>query len=252
MIRVHRDRKGSKDNPVRPDEQWFRLSKESTTQAIVEGSAHKVKEAVYRDFRVKAALEALFHQKCAYCETQIEGLEVDHFRPKGEVSEDPNHPGYYWLAYEWKNLYPACVFCNQRRYDQPVLGDMKKLPAAGKATQFPLASTGIRAWSPSADLDLEKPMLLDPCVDEPLENFSVNPFTGELLPKTERGEITCKIFNLNRRRVRKLRKQILQRLSGLLEQSQAPAIFQEIQNFSQDASPFAGSCRALIRDRGSD
>lgn len=79
-------------------------------------------------------LENVFHGKCAYCETNLRyarqfGGDVDHYRPKSSVRylggsayakpkvELPggrkiDHPGYFWLAYSWKNLVPSCKECN--------------------------------------------------------------------------------------------------------------------------------------------
>ena len=48
------------------------------------------------------------------------------------MAEDSSHTGYYWLAYTWANLYPSCVFCNQRRKDQPTFDDPVLGPATGK------------------------------------------------------------------------------------------------------------------------
>jgi hypothetical protein len=96
-------------------------------------------------------LEHVFHGKCAYCETHLSGArqpgDAEHFRPKKGVNYRPveagrsafvpamaedeaatpvrtiQHPGYFWLAYNWRNLLPACNFCNR---------------AAGKRNQFPI------------------------------------------------------------------------------------------------------------------
>jgi hypothetical protein len=80
-------------------------------------------------------LEHLTNNKCAYCECDISGFpgDAEHYRPKGAVKfkeatggfeiarwDLPNqaaaqsrvHPGYFWLAYDWRNLIPACSFCN--------------------------------------------------------------------------------------------------------------------------------------------
>lgn len=248
MIRVERDQKDAKGVPVKPTGDWESIASAATSRAKVDGSKHVIEEHVYREPRVKSALEQLFHHKCAYCESQVEGFEVEHFRPKGAVSEDATHPGYYWLAYEWSNLYPACMFCNQRRYDQPLWDDDKKLPAAGKATQFPLVPGGRRAHNPDDDLALELPLLLDPCTDDPVEHYSVNPFTGALLPKTERGKATERVFNLNRRRLSKFRAKILQKLLPLLSKEKTLETLERIQSYASDDSPFAGACRVLIRD----
>jgi hypothetical protein len=82
-------------------------------------------------------LKNVFHDKCAYCEREISGYygDAEHYRPKAAVKfRNPNgdfevpvweipgqtpttskHPGYFWLAYHWRNLVPACVWCNSRR-----------------------------------------------------------------------------------------------------------------------------------------
>ena len=66
----------------------------------------------------RPALNELFLNKCAYCESSLiaTGGEVEMFRPKlGAIGNDrsdksPDH--YWWLAYEWENLYLACRDCN--------------------------------------------------------------------------------------------------------------------------------------------
>lgn len=97
----------------------------------------------------KFLLEHVFHQKCAYCETQTEQFyyEAEHYRPKGEVTIDVDaalplqpvptedehgsqiqHPGYFWLAFDWMNLVPSCKSCNG---------------PGGKMSQFPVQKTHI-------------------------------------------------------------------------------------------------------------
>jgi uncharacterized protein (TIGR02646 family) len=52
---------------------------------------------------IKEALEKIYLNKCAYCETKVERWDVEHFRPKSI---------YYWLVYSWDNLLLACPTCN--------------------------------------------------------------------------------------------------------------------------------------------
>ena len=76
---------------------------------------------VYGHQQIKDALAALFFNKCAYCETPYaatQPVDVEHFRPKGEVAEDKEHPGYYWLAASWENLFPSCIDFNRERTQQ--------------------------------------------------------------------------------------------------------------------------------------
>ena len=59
--------------------------------------------ARYKTKDVKKALEELYHNKCAFCETNVERWDVEHFRPKSL---------YPWLAFSWDNLLLACPTCN--------------------------------------------------------------------------------------------------------------------------------------------
>jgi hypothetical protein len=77
--------------------------------------------------------EHAYNGKCAYCETKLtrDPGHAEHYRPKGRVQYDEQkvgslkvaetidgagkscpHPGYFWLAYHWKNLAPSCFMCN--------------------------------------------------------------------------------------------------------------------------------------------
>jgi len=57
----------------------------------------------YKTDDVKKQLKELYKNKCAFCETNIERWDVEHFRPKSL---------YPWLAYSWDNLLLACPTCN--------------------------------------------------------------------------------------------------------------------------------------------
>lgn len=66
----------------------------------------------YRHPRVKAALVAETHGKCAYCESPLLHIhhgDVEHVQPK---SLDPA------LTFEWSNLTLACEKCNQNKSDK--------------------------------------------------------------------------------------------------------------------------------------
>ena len=96
---------------------------------------------------------------------------------------------YYWLVYEWSNLYLVCAICNRR-----------------KASRFPVQ--GERA-NIDDDLINEQALLLDPCQDEPAEHllFSKN---GTVVGLTERGRVTIDILALNRDPLVAARKFIIQ------------------------------------------
>ena len=77
--------------------------------------------AIYAAPAVKDALRHAQHKKCAFCESFFAHTgygDVEHFRPKAgykqQEADTLKRPGYYWLAYEWNNLFCSCQLCNQR------------------------------------------------------------------------------------------------------------------------------------------
>ena len=175
MIRVERNQVDEAGQPIRPNDDWFTTAAEKTVEAEAEQGDHEVTDH-YKDVQIKIALEKLFNFKCAYCERDLSPpWDVEHFRPKGRVAERREHPGYYWLAYEWTNLYPSCQNCNQRRKDQPVWGnaDLTPGPAAGKLDQFPWWSKRTEPWitrwiSPRKSLCCWTPATIRPKRSSPL------------------------------------------------------------------------------------
>jgi uncharacterized protein (TIGR02646 family) len=142
---------------------------------------HEFRLQLYKADDVMKALIELFHGKCAYCETKIDNpVDLDHFRPKSRAM---NHDGkvsadhYWWLAYEWENLYLACAYCNR-----------------SKATRFPV--TGSRLVPFQSVLE-EQALLVDPCRDKP-ELHLVFTEEGLVVGQSERGKATVDLLNLNR------------------------------------------------------
>lgn len=111
---------------------------------------------------VRDALMAMFHGKCAYCESSILAvttIDVEHWRPKGRIKseEGPMYEGYAWLAADWHNLVAACPNCN-RPTKHPLPGGGV---TAGKGMRFPLATA--RTKDPAEGDELtERPLLLNP------------------------------------------------------------------------------------------
>jgi uncharacterized protein (TIGR02646 family) len=154
--------------------------------------------SAYKDAGVKAALEKLFHGKCAYCETYYSAqapVDVEHFRPKGAVEGEPTHSGYWWIAMSWENLLPSCIDCNRRRKQAtpekltPSLAALSqnatKTINTGKKDAFPVG--GKRAIAEGDNLDAEQPHLIDPTRDNPdqfLEYYiDPNHLIGLMLPR---------------------------------------------------------------------
>ncbi|MBR1195903.1 hypothetical protein JQ634_00805 [Bradyrhizobium sp. AUGA SZCCT0240] len=194
----------------------------------------------YKNDEVKRRLEALFHGKCAYCETYYAvsaPVDVEHYRPKGRVGEDDTHPGYWWLAMDWENLLPSCIDCNRRREQiivnqgSPSLAELwttsltsggPQRALSGKQDSFPIAGT--RILPEGSDYAAEQALLLDPCRDDPETHLAFhinheNPF-GLVLPTgngtlSARGATSIHAYGLNRLHLVQERTRLLRRLEFL-------------------------------------
>jgi len=136
----------------------------------------------YKGADVVAALNDLFHHKCAYCESSYKAtspVDVEHFRPKGAVvirgtggeKDKRDKPGYYWLAATWDNLLASCPDCNRARTHVFADLDEDETPGVrGKENKFPLLDEKRRVRTPPASgegSEVRQRLLLDPCRDRP-------------------------------------------------------------------------------------
>lgn len=198
--------------PDPDDPEWIawraeaRDAVQSLQREYTPGAEFKVKEELYK--RAMPFLLRLFNRKCAYCESVLSNAQpgdVEHYRPKGRIREldgklvrvkidgkECEHPGYWWLCYEWTNLLPACADCNRRRRH----GDDGA--QAGKADLFPIA--GKRALRPGDPLIEEEALLLDPTDEQfdPANHFEFQK-DGKIAPKTKHAQTTCELLGLNLR-----------------------------------------------------
>lgn len=263
MIRISRDRTDQNGNPIRPSDQWFDGAKKATTLAIQEMGDHEADSKIYAHGQVRIALEELFHEKCAYCRKPTEDTdwEVEHFRPKKRVAERGNHPGYYWLAYKWENLYPSCERCNQHRRDKPRWGNRRYGRAGGKADQFPLMDEANRAMSHDDDVGLERPLLIDPCGNDDPERHLDYDVKGEIYPRrgSVLGRATIDVLNLNRSRLHKPRAKLIKQTVywlKILRKSKSKGDREAEQDAKKtidefciaDDCQYAGAARAVQRD----
>jgi len=159
----------------------------------------------YKEDDVVKAINILFGEKCAYCESTYRAtapVDVEHYRPKNavfdEVTKKLKYPGYPWLAFEWSNLLPSCIDCNRRRTQK--VSDGKRV--VGKANRFPLVSERQRANRPG-DEKKEDALLLNPCEDAVHEYFIYEEM-GVILPRAKRGAkfqralVTIEVVGLHR------------------------------------------------------
>jgi len=220
MINIKRFQKDRTGRPIVPTDSWFRIAQSATKKIGDSPPApqYEFDSRIYGHDAVRMALEKLFHGKCAYCESKLpeSGWPVEHYRPKGRIAEEPTHPGYYWLAYCWYNLYPACTSCNERRRDKPIWAETSRGATAGKGDQFPLVNPRTRAWKRSNDLRKEKPLLLDPCKDKPERHLTYD-VMGAIHGLSVRGETTIRICFLHRRRLQRRRADRITAICGIIK-----------------------------------
>lgn len=145
---------------------------------------------------VKERLRQLQHDKCAFCESSFAHVsygDVEHFRPKAawiqEEGDELERPGYYWLAYEWENLFLSCQLCNQRF----------------KRNLFPLVDPSKRARTHHDDLKQEEPLLIDPARDDPDEHLYFD--RERIRARTNKGATTIRVLGLDRPELNKMRRE---------------------------------------------
>jgi len=137
--------------------------------------------------------------KCWYSESRNPTADknVDHFRPKNRVFEDPTHEGYWWLAFAWPNYRYASQWCNQRRVDD-IYGTR-----GGKRDHFPLIGGGFRARLEADDIELEDHDLLDPIDpdDWKLLTFRTDGYPTPVKPsgtrEFDRATSSIKVYHLH-------------------------------------------------------
>jgi hypothetical protein len=229
---------------------------------------------IYKDDGIRAKLEDLFHGKCAYCESYYAGVhpvDVEHWRPKAEVTPEPwegneRLPGYWFLASDWDNLLPSCIDCNRARSQKDV---SDRLGLLGKANRFPI-EPGLRRASTKADLESERPLLLNPCRDDPAEHLQCDPADPAIVRArggSLKGQQSIDVYGLNRaglavarrERLTKIRLHLYQlRMLSQLRERSTSALEQRIlddlrdyelralEAFRRDDEPFAMMSRAVI------
>lgn len=166
--------------------------------------AFKFDKKIYGASKVKRALRSAQHDKCCYCEGKFAAHasgDVEHFRPKTCVRQEKGglteYPGYYWLAYDWWNLYYACELCNR----------------IGKRDLFPVADPAQRRRSAS-DSKEEIPEILDPGgALDPRDHIKFREAAPEGV--TELGRKTIQILGLDRGDLTTARLERLQLLNAL-------------------------------------
>ncbi len=211
-------------------------------------------DSYWRSKSVRKPLWTVHHGKCAYCERRRDmtrDSDIEHYRPKTEVTEDQNHPGYWWLAYEWTNYLISCKRCNQQY----------------KMNKFPLLPRSPRASRPEDDISSERPVLLNPFDDDPETCVTFDWERGAGVYVTAigtdedgRGAGTIQIVGLNDPQLMEERAENLRLLENLAQSMKnatsngdrvsAESLADEIRDATSANKSFAGFRRAFFRNAG--
>ncbi|WEK35913.1 MAG: hypothetical protein P0Y53_00245 [Candidatus Pseudobacter hemicellulosilyticus] len=207
--------------------------------------------AIYAHPDVKAALIRAQAGKCCFCESKVLHIsdgDVEHFRPKKAsqqgTGEPFNRPGYYWLAYDWENLFLACTKCNQRI----------------KKNAFPLVQPAQRALSHYTDIAGEEPLFLHPANDDAALHIDFEDEKIKHCSGSERGRITIESLQLDRSELTQHRMHLLTTVKDLytilvkipptpeaLRQEAIACLKKVFAECTAEASQYAGMFRAYFQ-----
>lgn len=226
-------------------EEWLKRAKAETEKAIAAGKDYEFRPDLWKE--LKLHLFDLFEGKCAYCEACVQDVafgEVEHYRPKRHVEECPDHPGYYWLAYDLTNLLPSCQRCNGYQ---------------AKMNHFPVRD---KVWARSREeLGCERPLLLNPYLHNPREHLHFRPLreNPDQLPlshvegRTEEGKTSVEVLRLNRPNLASARalaqQRIRQQLMAAFFTSNARPLWQRLFSGQEEFSSAAlAEAEALLAE----
>lgn len=144
-----------------------------------------INSTLFDNAEVYEALRELFRGKCAYCESNISTIALDHFRPIRAATDSSERRSsllhYSWLAYEWRNIYLVCREC--------ISSKRNRFPVSGARAPLLFGFDEVQ--------NRESPLLLDPCFDSPEASLTFT-LSGHVSGKNARGRQTINILDLNR------------------------------------------------------
>lgn len=211
-------------------------------------------KSVWSDPELKDRIWEMHRRKCCYCERQRDKTrepDVEHFRPKAGITGEKDHPGYWWLAYEWSNYLFSCKHCNQEH----------------KRNHFPLRPGGRRARNEGDDPGAEKPYLINPAEEDPEACicYEWSQYFGRLVKpigvdSEGRGHRTIKLLGLDRLRLNELRAGIVRDLQNLVDlftlarltgsQQELANLKDQIKEATSSEREFAGFRRTFFKGHG--
>lgn len=168
-----------------------------------------VDNSVYGDQTVKEKLIEDQHEKCCFCEAKFlaNGYgDVEHFRPKKAFKKKGErkltYPGYYWLAYEWENLFFSCQICNQKY----------------KKNEFPLSDESSRVQDHRFNhlLPNEATLLVNPLTEDPENAIRFREEVPYPINNNEKGKESIRVFGLKRKELNDIRLEYLKFVRSIL------------------------------------
>jgi uncharacterized protein (TIGR02646 family) len=237
MIRVQRPRAVPKILQTRgaSARQAFQAAHDAGPQDYASGDARfEVDSEIYAAAEVKAALRQAQHDKCCFCESKVTHIsygDIEHFRPKAAFRQHAGgrlqRPGYYWLAYEWTNLFFCCQLCNQRH----------------KQILFPLRRATRRARSHRGNVAAEEPLFLNP-EEDPMPHLGFRQEYLYPVRRSRRGRTTIEALSLNRDELVERRRDHLAVIRLLLDGREWLA--NALQQTAVGSDAFQAACRAHL------
>lgn len=178
----------------------------------------------YAHDEIKKRLIDLQHGKCCFCESKITHIaygDVEHFRPKKGYRQNRGdtleYPAYFWLAYDWDNLFFSCELCNQRH----------------KENLFPLINPASRATNPNQDWRNEEPLFIHPDFDDPEDHITFQ--EAFIKAMSIRGQETILNLGLNRDELLEYRNEAFDEVQSLIKVYQ---MVPELEPHKTDAKNF--------------
>lgn len=223
MIRLKRDRKAADDGFLGTKLRTKLRTVFKQQRDVEKGKISKIKFPSHWK-ETKTQLEIETHHKCAYCEANTKVVahgDVEHYRPKSI---------YWWLAYTYDNYLFSCQICNQsyKSNNFPIEGRLAKAPKVlanmtdekleelmRKYLINPRKSSSNNSIVGLKKLRREKPLLINPYLDDPTDWFTWeyddNEKAVRLIPKSDDPtsvkfvKAAIDFYGLNREQLQELR-----------------------------------------------
>lgn len=210
---------------------------------------------------LEKSLRITFAQKCVYCESVQEdtnsNFQLLYYRPfpnEANVKNWQKTLHYFWLAWQWPNMYLACPTCYEH-----YMNNGRPFPVENLRAHPTMCQSYEELFQIAWLNEIEKPLILDPCYDNPEEHiqYILTDDSVELKGASKRGEVTISVLELNREALRRARKNeadhFEQHLKNIWHRASGEKLRQEDISGLLDAcaqnAPFAGLKRYILRQQ---